>query len=229
MTLLGKLEQFAFIDLFKFIRHQSGVLLLHGAYQDRTLELYLEAGMLRALYADGFQIQERLRVREVIYHLVTQPISAFEFDNRKVQPSETLWLDMDLGELLDKVVQSAQIPEDQLPAGHEKFVAEPLTRRVPDTLSACWQQLQPLLRAGASATDVAQHLPYSEREVRLMLRDLRAVGLVVPQRHLVLRHQFAARLQAGPADQSATASAPSGTRSSTSLRATIKRLTESFH
>lgn len=137
MTLLGTLEQFAFIDLFKFIRHQSGTLILHGAYQDRTVELCLDAGILRALYADGFQIQEQLRVREVVYHLATQPISAFEFDNRKVQPSEKLWLNVNLGELLDKVVQSAQIPEDQLPASQEKFVAEPLTRRIPPSLTAC--------------------------------------------------------------------------------------------
>ena len=229
MTLLGKLEQFAFIDLFKFIQHQHGTLLLHGAYQGRTLELHLEAGILRSLYADGFQILEQLRVREVVYHLVTQPISAFEFDNRKVPPSEKLWLELNLGELLGKVAQGAQIPDDQLPTGQDKFVAEPLTRRAPGTLSACWQQIQPLLRAGASAADLARHLPYSERELRIMLRDLRAVGLIVPQPQLAVRHQVAARLQAGPSAHAAALSAPFSPPSVTSLRTTIKRLTESFY
>ena len=228
MTLLGTLEQFAFIDLFKFIRYQNGVLLLHGAYQGRTLELHLEAGTLRALYADGFQIQEQLRVREVVYHLVTQPISVFEFDNRKkAQPAETLWLEMNLGELLGKAAQSAQIPEDQLPASQEKFMAEPLTRRIPGTLTDCWQTLQPLLRAGASAADLAQQLPYSERELRLMLRDLRAVGLIVPQRQLAVRQQFAARLQVTAAHQAAPVQV--GAHASSGLRATLKRLSESFH
>ncbi len=227
MTLLGKLEQSAFIDLFKFIQHQRGTLVLHQAYQGRTLELYLEAGQLRALYADGFQIQEQLRVREVVYHLVTQPVSAFEFDNRKVQPGERLWLDMNLGELLGKVARSAQIPEDQLPEAQEKFMAEPLTRQVPQTLAGCWQQLRPLLRAGASAADVAHHLPYSEREARLMLRDLRAVGLIVPQRQLAVRQQFAAHLRATAAEPSVPESV--GAHASHSLRATLKRLSESFH
>lgn len=76
---------------------------------------------------------------------------------------------------------------------------------------------------------MTQHLPYSEREVRLMLRDLRAAGLIVPQMQLAVRHQFAARLQAGPADRLGTFPSPLSPPSSTSLRATIKRLTESFY
>ena len=89
------------------------------------------------------------------------------------------------------------------------------------------EELVPLLRAGASAADVAQHLPYSERELRLMLRDLRAVGLIVPQRQLAVRQQFAARLQATAAEQ--TVPVPVGAHASSGLRATLKRLSESFH
>ena len=106
-------------------------------------------------------------------------------------------------------------------------MAEPLTRRVPQTLEGCWQQLRPLLRSGASAADVAQHLPYSEREARLMLRDLRAVGLIVPQRHLAVRQQFAAQLRATAAQPPAPESV--GAPASSGLRATLKRLSESFH
>ena len=62
---------------------QTGSLFFHQAYQGRTVELTLMQGWLRALYLDGFPVQEPARVREVLGELRIQRQGAFEFQRQE--------------------------------------------------------------------------------------------------------------------------------------------------
>ncbi|TSA81364.1 DUF4388 domain-containing protein [Deinococcus detaillensis] len=234
MTLWGHLERFAFIDLVNFVNNQTGTLSLGEAYQGRTLEMYLVKGKLRTLHADGFRIQEQMRVREIIYTLISQYNGKFEFDNRRLRSECDFWLDMDLAQLLTQAAQDTMIPENELPRPHDKFVdaclAKPFADLVQsDALQDKWQQIQPYLGWGISAAELTGQLFYSERELRVTLHRLLLAGAVLPQPKLSERLPVLGQIQsvqgraALPAKRSADAKP--GCRLSKSWR----RFTRSLH
>ncbi|WP_019586627.1 hypothetical protein [Deinococcus apachensis] len=199
MALFGDLEHHALTDLVRVLRAQSGTLFFHEAYQRRTVELTLAQGRLRAMYLDGFPIQEQTQVRGILSQLQAQGRGAFEFQRR--DPSQVPGLyDLPLGELLEAPNEAA-IPADQLPHPETRFVPARAAQAVPPSLAADWALLRPLLTFGASGAELARRVGRPEREILAVLHRLRAADLIAPQR-------AAAQAQAGTTPESVPAAPP---------------------
>ncbi|AZI43396.1 DUF4388 domain-containing protein [Deinococcus psychrotolerans] len=234
MTLWGQLEQYAFIDLVNFVNNQTGTLSLVKAYQGRTLEMYLVKGKLRTLHADGFRIQEQMRVREIIYTLISQYNGKFEFDNRKLRSECDFWLDMDLAQLLTQAAQDTMIPECELPRPHDKFVDacldKPPTALIQsDTLQDKWQQIQPYLGCGISAAELTGQLFYSERELRVTLHRLLLAGAILPQPKLSERLPVQDQIQVAQGPVALPVKRLNDVKPSFSWSKSWRRFTRSLH
>lgn len=180
MAIFGDLEHHAFTDVAKVIRQQAGTLFLHRAYQGQTVEMLLRNDALQAMYIDGFPVTQPAKIRDVLFYLVTHQEGRYEFEEQVVQTAQPL--NILLSDMMRQVAADATVQEDQLPHADTRFTADHSGGSVPASLSEKWSRIQPLLGGGASAADLAQRLPYSEHEMRVTLHQLRAVGLVTPQR-----------------------------------------------
>lgn len=180
MAIFGDLEHHAFTDVAKVIRQQSGTLFLHRAYQGQTVEMLLRSDVLQAIYLDGFPITQPAKIRDVLFYLVTHNEGRYEFEEQQIHTA--LPLNLLLSDMMREVAANATMQEDQLPHVDTRFVADSYGGTVPASLSDKWTRIQPLMRTGASAADLAKTLHYSEQEMRVTLHQLRAVGLVAPQR-----------------------------------------------
>ena len=69
---------------------------------------------------------------------------------------------------------------------------------MPDALRASWNSLSPLLRTGASASDISSQLRVSLPEARAALYRLRAAGLITPQRAAAAAQAQGTAQPAGP-------------------------------
>lgn len=195
MALFGDLEHHALTDLAKVLRSQTGTLFFHEAYQNRTLELLLIQGQLRAAYLDGFPVQQPAQVRDMVRELHAQGRGAFEFQKRDFPAASPHFYDLRLAELLQESAELL-IPPDQLPHPDTRFVPTPGTPPVPASLEGVWTLLGPHLLAGASGSALAGRVGRPEPEILTMLHRLRAVDLIAPQR--------AAAQVAGPLDGAAS-------------------------
>lgn len=207
MAIFGDLEHHAFTDVAKVIRQQSGTLFLHRAYQGQTVEMLLRNDALQAIYIDGFPVMQPTKIRDVLFYLVTHNEGRYEFEEQQVQTAQPL--NLLLSDMMRQVAADATVQEDQLPHVDTRFVADSYGGSVPASLQEKWSRIQPYMGAGASAADLSQKLPYSEQEMRVTLHQLRAVGLVAPQRAMGERN-FGSAAQAGaaPAARPANAAAP---------------------
>lgn len=181
MALFGDLEHHALTDLARVLKSQTGSLFFHQAYQGRTVELTLMQGWLRALYLDGFPVQEPARVREVLGELRIQRQGAFEFQRQEFGAGTAILYALPLLDLLQEFTE-AFIPRDQLPHPDTRFVALDPAPGVPPSLEAAWAALGPHLASGTSASELAGRVGQAEQDVLVMLHRLRAVDLIAPLR-----------------------------------------------
>ncbi len=180
MAIFGDLAHHTFTDVAKVIRQQSGTLFLHRAYQGQTVEMLLSNDVLQAVFIDGFPVMQPVKIRDVLFYLVTHNEGRYEFEEQQVRVDQPL--NLLLSDIMRQVAADATVQEDQLPHAETRFVADTYVGNVPASLQEKWSRIQPLLGAGVSAVDLSQKLPYSQQEMRVALHQLRAVGLIAPQR-----------------------------------------------
>lgn len=180
MAIYGDFEYHAFNDIIKVLQRHTGVLFMNTALAGRSVEMHLQDGMLHAMFIDGFPVNEPLRVRDTIRTLVSTASGEYSFEAGGINHHMT----MPVGELIRDVVSTANIPEQQLPHQDTRFEWQQNASQVqvPDSLRTSWTSVAPLVRMGASASDLASQLRISMQEARVVLYRLRAAGLVVPTR-----------------------------------------------
>ena len=180
MAIYGDFEYHAFNDIMKVLQRHSGVLFMRTALAGRSVELHLRQGTLQAVFVDGFPINEPLRVRDTVRQLVSGARGEYSFE---AGPTEALFA-LPMNELIREELSGSAIPEQQLPHQDTRFEIVPSAQSVflPEALRASWASLSPLLRAGASASDLSNQLRVSLPEARAELYRLRAAGLIAPQR-----------------------------------------------
>lgn len=180
MAIYGDFEYHAFNDIIKVLQRHSGVLFMRTALAGRSVELHLRQGTLQAVFVDGFPVNEPLRVRDTVRQLVSGARGEYSFE---AGPTEYQFA-LPMNELIREALSGSAIPEQQLPHQDTRFevVASAQSMPLPESLRASWASLSPLLRGGASASDLASQLRVSLPEARAELYRLRAAGLIAPQR-----------------------------------------------
>lgn len=180
MAIYGDFEYHAFNDIIKVLQRHSGVLFMRTALAGRSVELHLRQGTLQAVFVDGFPVNEPLRVRDTVRQLVSGARGEYSFE---AGPTEYQFA-LPMNELIREALSGSAIPDQQLPHQDTRFevVASAQSMPLPESLRASWASLSPLLRGGASASDLASQLRVSLPEARAELYRLRAAGLIAPQR-----------------------------------------------
>lgn len=180
MAIYGDFEYHAFNDIIKVLQRHSGVLFMRTALAGRSVELHLRQGTLQAVFVDGFPVNEPLRVRDTVRQLVSGARGEYSFE---AGPTE-YQLALPMNELIREALSGSAIPDQQLPHQDTRFevVASAQSMPLPESLRASWASLSPLLRGGASASDLASQLRVSLPEARAELYRFRAAGLIAPQR-----------------------------------------------
>lgn len=180
MAIYGDFEYHAFNDIIKVLQRHSGVLFMRTALAGRSVELHLRQGTLQAVFVDGFPVNEPLRVRDTVRQLVSGARGEYSFE---AGPTECQFA-LPMNELIREALSGSAIPDQQLPHQDTRFevVASAQSMPLPESLRASWASLSPLLRGGASASDLASQLRVSLPEARAELYRLRAAGLIAPQR-----------------------------------------------
>lgn len=196
MAIYGDFEYHAFNDIIKVLQRHAGVLFMRTALGGRSVELHLQQGTLHAVFIDGFPVNEPLRVRDTVRHLVSGARGEYSFEAGAINHH----LSIPMNDLIREVLSSSDIPEQQLPHQDTRFevVGSAHAVQVPDALRASWNSLSPLLRTGASANDISSQLRVSLPEARAALYRLRAAGLITPQRAAAAAQAQGTAQPAGP-------------------------------
>ena len=116
------------------------------------------------MFIDGFPVSEPLRVRDTIRSLINAATCEYSFEAGQTSAQ----LALPIADLISEVLTTADIPEAQLPHPETRFEwqlhgAPP---QVPASLRANWDAVAPILRRGASATELASELRISVQEAR---------------------------------------------------------------
>lgn len=206
MAIYGDFEYHAFNDIIKVLQRHTGVLFMRTALSGRSVELHLQDGMLQAMFIDGFPVNEPLRISDTVRSLVSNASGEYSFEAGTINQDMSL----PIGDLIRDVVSTANIPEQQLPHQDTRFevLASAAQQGVPEALRSSWTSVAPLVRAGASANDLATQLRISLPEARVALYRLRAAGLVMPQRAAGAFHDPRAPM---PSTQPSYAGVPTAT------------------
>lgn len=195
MALFGDLKHQMLADLAKVIHNHTGTLFFHSAYHGKTVELVLNGGHLRAMYLDGFPVDDLVRARVILQQLHTQGHGAFEFHRQALLVGDVRLYDQPFAELVHELIESTPpgmagpaIPDDQLPHPDTRFTLTAQAPPVPASLAQLWTRVRPHLAGGSSAADLAPRLGLSLHDMQTALYRLRAMDLITPQRAAVPHH-----------------------------------------
>lgn len=205
MALFGDLKHQTLADLAKVVHLHTGTLFFHSAYQGKTVELVLNRGHLRAMYLDGFPVEDLAQARRILHQLHTQGHGAFEFHRQALLVGDVRFYDQPFAQLIHELVESAlpgmagpAVPEDQLPHPETRFVSVLHSPPVPSSLASLWTLVQPHLAQGSSAAELAPRIGLALHDMRTGLYRLRAMDLITPQRAAVSRPPPTAHHAAAP-------------------------------
>jgi hypothetical protein len=189
MALFGDLKHQTLADLAKILHLHTGTLFFHSAFQGKTVELVLNRGHLRAMYLDGFPVEDLARAHRILHQLHVQGHGAFEFHRQVLLVGDAHLYDQPFVALVHEIAESdlpgaigPVIPDDQLPHPDTRFALMTHSPAVPASLAQLWARVQPHLSQGSSATELAPRLGLTPHDVQMILYRFRAMDLITPQR-----------------------------------------------
>ncbi|MEM8933448.1 MAG: DUF4388 domain-containing protein [Acidobacteriota bacterium] len=186
MAIFGHLSDLPFPEIFNCIGQRTGHLTLSGIDGVEPLRLHLRFGRLCGLQIrDGVVIDDSLIIRDRLVVLMDADTGGFEF-HRCPEESIRGTLDLPIAGLLMSIASAV----DEITAYRHRF-AHPETRFeavanpepwLDEDLYHFFEQARPLLVAGASAKQLAEHLALSADQIQLFLYKLRSFGKIAPRR-----------------------------------------------
>lgn len=200
MALFGDLQHHALTDLAKVLQARTGTLVFRSALQDRTLELVLKTGQLRALYVNGVPTLDLLGARDVLQQLHDQGHGTFEFRLQNLVQSNIHFYDEALITLVNEIVTPG-VTDHLLPHPETRFLRTLKPVQVPATLMPLWTRIKPQLIVSRSAAELAARLDLPQHDVLVTLARLRALDLITPQRAAAPSTASTAHPAAGPQSQ----------------------------